>query len=127
MFTLAMYYFPPVFGPHQVWPGHSPDPGVYLTPLTAGARPPFHGFDPTAIQCAYLLTYFLTHPNRGDSLWQAFAGRSPGGGLQCLRRSHPNPTRAPGLSTALLSLTDALGNAITHRVPFLQRRRHRHR
>ena len=28
MFTLAMYYFPPVFGPHQVWPGHSPDPGV---------------------------------------------------------------------------------------------------
>jgi hypothetical protein len=28
-----------------------------------------------------LLTYFLTHPNRGDSLWQAFAGRSPGGGL----------------------------------------------
>ena len=52
MFTLAMYYFPPVFGPHQVWPGHSPDPGVYLTPLTAGARPPFHGFDPTAIPCA---------------------------------------------------------------------------
>ena len=37
MFTLAMYYFPPVFGPHQVWPGHSPDPGVYLTHLTAGA------------------------------------------------------------------------------------------
>jgi hypothetical protein len=26
----------------------------------------------------YLL---LTHPNRGDSLWPAFAGRSPGGGL----------------------------------------------
>jgi hypothetical protein len=75
---------------------------------------------------AYLLTYFLTHPNRGDSLWQAFAGRSPGGGLQCLRRSRPHPTRAPGLSTALLSLTDALGNAITHREPFLQRRRHRH-
>ena len=37
MFTLAMYYFPPVFGPHQVWPGHSPDPGVPCRLFTAGA------------------------------------------------------------------------------------------
>ena len=85
-----------------------------------------HGASSASPCASRLLTYFLTHPNRGDSLWQAFAGRSPGGGLQCLRRSHPHPTRAPGLSTALLSLTDALGNAITHREPFLQRRRHRH-
>jgi hypothetical protein len=51
VFTPAMYYLPPVFGPHQVWPGHSPGPGVYLTP-SAGARPPFHGFDPAASPCA---------------------------------------------------------------------------
>ena len=52
MFTLAMYYFPPVFGPHQVWPGHSPDPGVPCRHFALLQLAPFHGFDPTAIPCA---------------------------------------------------------------------------
>jgi hypothetical protein len=71
-----------------------------------------------------LLTYFLTHPNGGDSFWPAFTGRSPGGGLQCLRRSHPSdPTGAPGLSAALLFTQMPWELPSTHRVPFLQRRR----
>ena len=62
----------------------------------------------------YLLTYFLTHPSRGDSLWPAFAGTEAGQGLLCRRRSHPShPTRDPGLSTALLSRS-TLEHAITH-------------
>jgi hypothetical protein len=66
--------------------------------------------------------------HRGDNIWYALMA----GGGQCLRRSHPSdPTRAPpraiqGCQQHCFS-TDALGIAITHRVPFLQRRRHRHR
>ena len=63
---------------------------------------------------SHLLTYLLTHPSRGDSLWPAFAGTEAGRGLLCRRRSHPShPTRDPGLSTALLSRS-TLEHAITH-------------
>jgi hypothetical protein len=42
------------------------------------------------VQLNTLLTCFLTHPSRGDSLWPAFAGTGAGQGLLCRRHSHPS-------------------------------------
>jgi hypothetical protein len=58
--------------------------------------------------CCCGTNLLLTHPNRGGSLWPAFAGIGAGQGLLCRRRSHPNksPSGALRRSRPLLFRSD---------------------